>query len=385
MSTLIYAALFGLFLVTPSAVSAQESWKDELKNLLGNLTGDASRGLLQDISIQGETAGSATLEISYAGIPMPSQMALSAQVLGISMRPIPGFEVEPVAPSGESGSSILQVTYQGDAINRNDATVVDTKNVRYMRRWQKGETSSSEASAVADSGSAAGAEQPPAEIVVAPRRMGNTPEIGSGSGDSGSRDQPGNSSGSTTVRPSKPTLTIDATRPMVATVAKINFGVNLFNLASKASWSNDKLKLPFNGNASDRRGSVRPSNSAVLSDGKKYKAVLQTHPRWARNGSIYGRYKVTIPAQARYFESGLGFIRGAAAGDVNFIASFYIPKTRRTHKLLDLRLRYTNGVVTRKIPLPAAVQGKSGILTLVVHALTSPAQDWAVWINPVIR
>jgi len=105
MSTLIYAALFGLFLVTPSAVSAQESWKDELKNLLGNLTGDASRGLLQDISIQGETAGSATLEISYAGIPMPSQMALSAQVLGISMRPIPGFEVEPVAPSGESGSS----------------------------------------------------------------------------------------------------------------------------------------------------------------------------------------------------------------------------------------------------------------------------------------
>jgi hypothetical protein len=163
---------------------------------------------------------------------------------------------------------------------------------------------------------------------------------------------------------------------------------DLVALAQQALWFNDRGEtLPFPGTDSDSRGFVRVLTTR-LEDGRSYENVLETHPRWAANGSIAGRYRLTIPANSA-FEAKVGFMEGAAGTDgVTFSVGWRQgPITApsptgelqlaRVRKTLDGRLQTISADLTR-------FAGQEGNLFLRVNAGTSSDRDWAVWVQPAI-
>ena len=399
--TIFLAAICSLVFL-PQQVPAQE-WVDELRSLLDRISNEVDAGLIEDVAIESESARTVYLSVSFAGVDNSSEMILTAQVLGVSMRTLTECHADAVPLPGPSGSARVPIEYKGTSeafsmflrvvlFDRSTGTVVDTRRIRFSRRWASEGSAGETAVDTAEPAEQETTLPPPEErepIVVEPRRIGNTPEIREEPeetsqpeeqpGDTRPADQPRETV--TEMRPAEVTLA----NTQLATAATISFIPNFFTLAPNAKWANDKLALRFGGNATDKRGFAVNHESAVLNDNRTHKYVLQSHPRWAKDGQILGRYeKLTVPKDAKLFETGLGFIRGGKAGDVTFVVTFRNIKGGRSYTLLRQRLRYADGVVSKRVPIPVQLKGQVGMLTLTVEAGESSAQDWAVWINPRI-
>ena len=398
--SLFLAAVCSLVLVSQPAYA--QDWAEELRSLLGRISSEVDGGYIEDVSIESETTRTVYLRVTYSGVENSSDVVLTAQVLGVSLRALDGCHADSVSLSGPSGSASVPIEYTGTSeafsmflrvvlFDRGNGTIVDTRRIRFSRRWESGGGSGE---SEADTGQPAAEESsapPPEErepIVIEPRRVGNTPEIREEAEEPEEETQPQEQ-----PEESRPTETVAEMRPaettlsnvQLATAAHISIVPNFFALAPKAKWANDKMALEFGGKPADKRGFATNHNTATLSDNRTHRFVLQTHPRWFKNGQIIGRYeKVSIPKDAKFFETGLAFIRGGKAGDVTFYVTFRANEGGRTYSLLRQRLRYADGVVSKRMPIPPQIRGKVGTVTMMVHAGATSAQDWAVWVNPRI-
>jgi len=161
---------------------------------------------------------------------------------------------------------------------------------------------------------------------------------------------------------------------------------NLVAEAGEAVWRNDLGDtLPFPGEGDDSRGFVRVL-TAELEDGESYPDVLETHPRWAANGWIEGRFLLIMPENAT-FQAKVGFLKGAGGSDgVVFEVAWqvFLPAGRPEEILLYQASKdYDEELASIEIDL-SAYAGQTGEFILRVKAGPSSGQDWAVWVNPRI-
>lgn len=159
--------------------------------------------------------------------------------------------------------------------------------------------------------------------------------------------------------------------------------------APGAIWITNAGSIPFGGSTSDDRGFAVFQTNVTLEDGQLYSRVLETHPGWTDGGWISGQFPnaadlISIPEGAK-FKAKAGFMDGLSATDGVYF-----------------RLRFFDGSVWYHFPSPAGIHctdegalneldidlsliaGKSGTAFLQVDAGATSAQDWAVWVDPVI-
>ena len=152
--------------------------------------------------------------------------------------------------------------------------------------------------------------------------------------------------------------------------------IDLISGARQAKWFNDLGKaLPFPGRPNDARGFARLFQ-AQLEDGQSYPGVLQTHPRWAAQGAIEGRFQLTLP-ESSSFEAVVGFLHGATGSDgVTFEVLW--KEGNQEVLLAQLAKKYDGRLTSLRADL-ANQAGHSGTLILRAKAGASSGQDWAVW------
>lgn len=397
-----------LLLTFAAATYAQDPFEEFIREWLHRAMAGfdgVSRGFILDVAVVGETASSATLEIQYADVPMPSQMVLTAFVQDPGQMALDAFEITYTEPAGSSGASQIQVAlrsqYMGQPViseqiqvllmNRNDGTIIDSRPFPYSRPWEpeggsvaEATTGQPEPEGSEGKGEQAEEERVAKEYIIDPKPLGNTPKVaaqapGGGQDDGKEEDKPIRIGELPAAKPAK-----ELPRLVVAD-SSARTKIDLYKLSSQATWSNGPQILPFNGSSSDSRGFVRPLANTTLSDNKTYRSVLLTHPRWVNHGQIFGAFELTIPSNASSLEVSIGFLRGANASDgVEYRIRFYAEALRQNYLLLNQRLKFTDGVVAKTIKLPSQILGQKGKLFLIINALDTANRDWAVWVTPRI-
>jgi len=158
--------------------------------------------------------------------------------------------------------------------------------------------------------------------------------------------------------------------------------------APQAMWSNDNggTMLPFPGSDGDSRGFARYVDAYMLEDGQAHPRALETHPEWVSDGYIVGAYEpVTLPSHA-HFRAKLGFLAtadgGCGAGDVTF--RLVARTTNSAGVTLGEWHKTCNGSLLSVDVDLSAYAGQQAAFMLIVNAGASSAQDWAVWVNPVV-
>lgn len=152
--------------------------------------------------------------------------------------------------------------------------------------------------------------------------------------------------------------------------------------AHQAEWFNERAQnLPFPGDPADRRGFVRRLDTATLEDQRQYRNVLQTHPRWASEGTIWGKYRgIMIPPNAALVAK-VGFLQGATGTDgVTFVVDFKPGSGTSFIRLAEVWVRYDGRLDQIWVDL-SRYAGKIGDFQLGVLAGSSSGQDWAVWVD----
>ncbi len=178
-----------------------------------------------------------------------------------------------------------------------------------------------------------------------------------------------------------PTPTPTATLPPPALLV-----FDFYQQAPNATWYNGHSQtLPFPGSTSDSRGFARYADNALLEDGHRYRHVLQTHPEWVNNGLITGHFPPFTLSQDGRFQAKIGFIalsNGACGvGDVEFRLYLHRPPAP-PHRIAQWHATCDGTLQNVEVPLSASSQPIR--LILQVAAGSSSAQDWAVWVNPVV-
>lgn len=164
----------------------------------------------------------------------------------------------------------------------------------------------------------------------------------------------------------------------------IRLPFDLAAAAGQARWLNDRgEELPFPGSETDPRGfaQVISCRLAGMRRTTYYDRVLQTHPRWAANGSIEGRYHLTMPAGA-VFEATVGFKEGATGTDG---VTFEVWWAHGAQAALLQRMAVSSGRPGHLSVDLANLAGQGGDLILRVVAGASADRDWAVWADPAIK
>jgi hypothetical protein len=188
-----------------------------------------------------------------------------------------------------------------------------------------------------------------------------------------------------TTEETRPTLKIEPKESFKSITALDVKWTSLAAIAKDAIWDNGNSPIRFNGSERDQIGCVKFYNQALLSDNQTYNNVLHTHPRWQSNGIIRGVYNLTISPNAGNFSTYLGFLRGAAGSDgVRFVVAFRSNSLPQQYTILNRVMQYRDGPTQVSVPIPDAIKGKTGQLILIVQAMNSAWQDWAVWVDPRI-
>ena len=157
--------------------------------------------------------------------------------------------------------------------------------------------------------------------------------------------------------------------------------------APEAKWArvlSSPGELPWNGPDNDARGFARHLKNAVLEDGKTYALVLQTHPEWKSEGSIFGTYaNVQVPAGAK-FVARVGFLKNATATDgVTFAVQIIDQSTGAIQQLVIQAARH-DGVLDELTADLARYAGKTVSFRMGLRAGPTARQDWAVWASAAI-
>jgi hypothetical protein len=178
------------------------------------------------------------------------------------------------------------------------------------------------------------------------------------------------------------TVTAGETTDVAAELISL-LAFNFFTEASNARWDNGEEYLPWEGERSDPRGTVKNASNWLLEDGTRQENVLFTHPKWEDNGLIRGRYFLSEPIrQGDRFKAKVGF-QDRSNGEVTFSVAYRDsqPPLRSLITINDTgndgRLKLIDVDLTN-------IAGKDEIF-LYVRAGSSSYQDWAVWVYPRIE
>jgi len=170
-------------------------------------------------------------------------------------------------------------------------------------------------------------------------------------------------------------------RPHIPSITLNETVLDLIEAAPTAKWDNFVVGvvLPFPGNDNDNRGFATYKYNVKMEDGNSYARVLETHPHWVYEGSIFGWYgPLTIPAGSK-FVAKVGFLDGAQGTDgVEFRLAFRESTTLKETMLVNVPAKY-DGKLTDIDTSLDAIAGKTGQILLVVVAAGSPNSDWATW------
>lgn len=171
---------------------------------------------------------------------------------------------------------------------------------------------------------------------------------------------------------------------------------SFYDRCCQATWFNGGLQqqesqLPCPGDESDDRGFVRPLGAGyTLETDQPAKHAIETHPRWVNDGYIYGVFNLQslgLTLQAGdHFVSEVGFLKGAAAGEVRFSLWYDSKPTQPGGETLLAEKQDQHDGKLRQIEVDlSGYASVSGALLLRVDALGSSGQDWAVWVDPRIE
>lgn len=170
-------------------------------------------------------------------------------------------------------------------------------------------------------------------------------------------------------------------------VMRENIHFNFVDTASQATWDG-RGRLTF-GAVSSTKGWVRVINSVRAEDNKDYPKVLQVVPERKRNGTISGKYTVTIPPKAK-FRATVGFTHGHGSADGATVSVQVRGKpVGRSRKLmpwktiLEKTIKPEGKLDTIEADLKAYA-GKTMSIRLVVNGRTNPTDDLVLWIAPRI-
>ena len=162
--------------------------------------------------------------------------------------------------------------------------------------------------------------------------------------------------------------------------------LDFYHEASSAEWVSGAGILPFDGPDNDPRGFVKPRPGALLEDGSRPEKVLEMHPEWVDDGVITGRYPAFTVIAGHHFQAQIGFLAlsdgSCGAGDAIFQLNYREGGTLHPlgqwHETCDGALR------TLDVDL-SSLAGHRVEFVLAVMANGSSAQDWAVWVEPIVR
>jgi hypothetical protein len=346
-------------------------------------------GTIKEVRVRGGTGANVELEVQLAGVTQPDRAKLEVTLYNLRLQPLEGVSVthDPI-PAGDS-TVALQVTYTGKGSVGTSAVriaLIDSSSGKAWSRFRM---------ALMRQLSGTGAE-----TGVAPGQAGAraaqtfdlTPVPVGDTAGAGVPARPGLAAaplapvaaGAARAHP-----TVIAT-PLVRGAARIHPAVaaiptvDLYGLASQASWSSSAGALPFNGAQNDNRGFVRPLGRARLIDGATYDSVLETHPSWIAYGSIQGSYQLTIPTSATQFVAKVGMLEGASSSD-GVVVKVVLRGAGAIHMVATRQVRPSDGVVELSGTIPESWRGRQVTLELRVGAGASSQADWLTWVAPAIR
>jgi len=169
-------------------------------------------------------------------------------------------------------------------------------------------------------------------------------------------------------------------------VGVFSAGYDFHTRASSATWISGAGNLTFGGPDSDADGFAMHKDGQKVEGGTSPSKVLETHPQFANDGVISGRYPVYKVVTGEHFTAQIGFLTfpdgTCGAGDAKFQLNYkegggsvtplgsWIETCDGTLKSVDVDL--------------TPLAGKNVEFILAILANGSSAQDWAVWIKPQI-
>jgi PASTA domain len=162
-----------------------------------------------------------------------------------------------------------------------------------------------------------------------------------------------------------------------------NPSVSLGVLGPSALWSNGSgVTLQWNGSDGDTRGFVRPAGNLPLTLGGSAPAnSFETHPEWINGGRITGRFPLPNPVLAGDRLTGRMSFRSGSLGAVTFSVSAVLS----SGSTVSLMSRGVGSPLGGTFDIDLSPAAGATVLLLTVDAGGSAAQDWAIWVNPVIQ
>jgi hypothetical protein len=151
------------------------------------------------------------------------------------------------------------------------------------------------------------------------------------------------------------------------------------------------VELPCPGNDTDDKGFVKPLGpNFTLETDQRAERTFETHPMWVNDGYIFGVFGLrSLGIELRggdRFLADVGFLKGAAAGEVRFSVWYTASSdgSGTKTKLAEVDDRHDGALKSINVSLSSYVGG-NGAIVLRVDSRGSSAQDWAVWVNPRIE
>jgi hypothetical protein len=156
---------------------------------------------------------------------------------------------------------------------------------------------------------------------------------------------------------------------------------DLYKNANAAKWRSSSGELKFPGNSGDKQGFVLTMDNGVICPDNKAKNLLQTHPEWINNGWIEGRYPLMVLGSNFKFRATGAMLKGATNSDgvTMTVGVFHENKIKRI-----LRKKIDCNAYTKLEADLSEWEGKEIQIVLHVSSGATSAQDWAVWVNPII-
>ncbi len=166
---------------------------------------------------------------------------------------------------------------------------------------------------------------------------------------------------------------------------------DLVEEADEAVWHGGPphVNLSWDGDTADNRGFATWVTSERWETGAAIQGkCLETHPRWAEDGYIYGDYVKIYQSGYRVeegdrFRASVGLLQGAGAGDVTFRVMIRLEGGTNLW-IASVRDTYDGSFKNIDVDLSEYV-GKRADLVLRVEAGETAAQDWACWSRAAIN
>jgi hypothetical protein len=152
-----------------------------------------------------------------------------------------------------------------------------------------------------------------------------------------------------------------------------------------------EVKLACPGSDTDDKGFVKPLGANfTLETDQRAEHSFETHPMWVNDGFIFGVFGLSslgieLRAGDRFLAD-VGFLKGAAAGEVRFSVWYTASSdgSGTKTKLAEVDDRHDGALKSINVSL-SNYAGGGGAIVLRVDSRGSSAQDWAVWVNPRIE